>query len=385
MKRFLRCSFIWALVVASACASLIAFGNTAWSSEVEQDELAAGEYCTVYNEADQTQVVFVTGRFVSVGDEYQTADDQLFEVIRLEGQDKAYARFVRQVGIEDLRTDFLDILDSLLANKVPGGKPVTVGLYHTHSDESYTPTDGTSSIRGDGGIYKVGNALAASLKQAGVNVIHSQAKHDPHDVSAYQRSRRTAQELLQKSTAVLDVHRDAVPKEQYDGTVNGQKLARVQLVVGRQNPNMATNKQFAQEIKAVTDKQQPGLIKGIFFANSGYNQDLSPRNLLVEVGTDKHNRADAEKGASLFAKSYASYLTASTAGSVAGQQRESKVGSRTAYWLVGAVVVGGAIFLLISTGSWRELSSKLRTFGTKEFSDLTGSERPRGKDDHEQN
>lgn len=385
MKRFLYGSLVLALVMACALTSRISFGHTAWSSDTELDELAEGEYCTVYNEADPTQVVFVTGRYVSVGDEYQTAEDQLFEVVRLEGQDKAYARFVRQVGIEDLRTDFSDILDNMLANRVAKGKQVTIGLYHTHSDESYTPTDGTSSIRGNGGIYKVGNALAASLKQDGVNVIHSQAKHDPHDVSAYQRSRRTAQELLQKSTAVLDVHRDAVPKEQYDGVVKGQKVAQVQLVVGRQNPNMATNRQFAQEIKAVTDKQQPGLVKGIFFARSGYNQDLSPRNLLLEVGTDKHSRADAEKGASLFAKSYASYLTASTAGSVAGQQRESRVGTRTAYWLVGAVVVGGAIFLLLSTGSWQELGSKLRTFGTKEFSDLTGSRRPRGKDDHEQN
>lgn len=384
MRQVWRAGLILVLIAVCAASSSVAPSNTAWSAEDELDEFDSGQYCTVYDEADPTQIIFITGRFVMVGDEYQTADDRLFEVVSLEGSDKAYARFVRQVGLDDLRTDFADILASMLQTKAAKGKQVTIGLYHTHSDESYTPTDGTSSIRGNGGIYKVGNALAASLKQGGVNVVHSQAKHDPHDVAAYERSRRTAQQLLRESNAVLDVHRDAVPKEQYDGVVNGQKVAQVQLVVGRQNPNMATNKQFAQEIKAATDKQQPGLVKGIFFARSGYNQDLSPRNLLLEVGTDKHSRTDAEKGASLFAKSYASYLTASTAGSVAGQQRESKVGTRTAYWLVGAVVVGGAIFLLLSTGSWRELGSKLRTFGTKEFSDLTGSRRPRGKDDQEQ-
>lgn len=384
MKRFLYGSLVLALVMACALTGRISFGHTAWSSEAELDELTEGEYCTVYNEADPAQVVFVTGRYVSVGDEYQTAEDQLFEVVRLEGQDKAYARFVRQVGIEDLRTDFSDILNNMLANKVAKGRQVTIGLYHTHSDESYTPTDGTSSIRGNGGIYKVGNALASSLKQAGVNVIHSQARHDPHDVAAYKRSRRTAEELLRKSTAVLDVHRDAVPPSQYTGVVNGQKRVLVQLVVGRQNPNMAANKQFAQEIKAATDKEQPGLVKGIFFARSGYNQDLSPRNLLLEVGTDKHSRDGAEKSASLFAKSYARYLSASTAGGAAGQRREGQVSTRTAFWLVGLVVAGAAIYMLLSTGSWQELGSKLRTFGTKEFSDLTGSRRPRGKDDREQ-
>lgn len=163
-----------------------------------------------------------------------------------------------------------------------------------------------------------------------------------------------------------------------------KKMVLVQLVVGRQNPNMAANKQFAQEIKAATDKEHPGLVKGIFFARSGYNQDLSPRNLLLEVGTHKHSRTGAEKSASLFAKSYARYLSASTAGGAAGQRREGQVGTRTAFWLVGLVVVGAAVYMLLSTGSWEELGSKLRTFTTKEFSDLAGPRRKGRKDDEQQ-
>ncbi|HBK86839.1 MAG TPA: stage II sporulation protein P [Firmicutes bacterium] len=381
MKEAIRNSLLLAIVAACIFGGLYALPSHAWVVEDELDEFEVGQFCTVYDEADPAQVIFTSGRFVSVGDEYQTDDDRLFQVVRVEGQDRAYARFVRQVGLDDLRTDFSAILDSMLAAKAAPGKQVTVGLYHTHSDESYTPTDGSSSIRGNGGIYKVGNALASSLEKEGVNVIHSQAKHDPHDVAAYKRSRRTAKELLRKSTAVLDVHRDAVPKEQYSGTVNGQKVAKVQLVVGRQNPNMATNRQFARELKAAADKQQPGLVKGIFFARSGYNQDLNPRNLLLEVGTDKHSRAEAEKGVSMFAKSYASYLSASTAGSQAGQQREGRVGTSTAFWLVGLVVVGAAVYMLLSTGSLEELGSKIRTFGTKEFSDTL----PRGKGDQDKN
>ncbi len=349
--------------------------NTIWSWEEELDEFSDDKYCTVYDEADPSQVIFVTGRYVTVGDEYQTADDRLYQVVRVESEEKAYARFVRQVGLEDLRTDFADIVADMLAGRVAGKKDVTVGLYHTHSDESYIPSDGTSSIRGNGGIYQVGSALAEGLKRAGVKVVHSLARHDPHDTAAYKRSRRTAQELLQKADAVLDVHRDAVPPSQYTGEVNGEKMVLVQLVVGRQNPNMSANKQFAQEIKAATDKEYPGLVKGIFFARSGYNQDLSPRNLLVEVGTHKNSREGAEKSASLFAQSYARYLSASTASSRAGQQRESQVGTRTAFWLVGFVVLGAAIYLFLSTGSWQELRSKVRIFTAREFGDLLGSRR----------
>lgn len=373
-------TFITTLVLNCFPAPQVAVGLTL---EEELDEFTAGEYCTVYDEDDPTQVIFITGRAVSVGDEYQTADDRLFEVIRLDGPHAAYARFARQLGLEDLRADFSDILNDMLSNRVAPKKDVTVGLYHTHSAESFEPTDGTDSIRGNGGIFKVGGALAAGLEQAGVKAIHSQERHDPHDAAAYKRSRRTAQELLEKSDAVLDVHRDAVPPSQYTGEVNGKKMVLVQLVVGRQNPNMAANKQFAQEIKAATDKENPGLVKGIFFARSGYNQDLSPRNLLIEVGTHKHSRTGAEESANLFAKSYARYLTASTTGAAAGQQRESRVSTRTAFWLVGLVIVGAAIYMLLSTGSWQELNSKLRTFTSREFADLTGSRRRRRNNDEE--
>ncbi len=370
MKRNLCYRITIALILAFALQALMPTISLALEEEI--DEYTDGQYCTVYDEDDPSQEIFVTSRLVSVGDEYQTADDRLFEVVRVEGN-KAYARFVRQVGLDDLRTDFRAILASILESAPAKKRNVTIGIYHTHSDESYTPTDGTSSIRGNGGIYKVGQVLAKSLERAGVKVIHSQARHDPHDVAAYKRSRRTAQELLGKSTALLDVHRDAVPREHYTTEINGRKVAQVQLVVGRQNPNMAANKQFAQEVKAAADRQQPGLVKGIFFARSGYNQDLSPRNLLLEVGTDKHTRDEAERGASLFAKSYANYLAASAVGSRAGHQRESQVGSNTAIWLVGLVIVGAAIYMLLSTGSWNELSSKLRTFATREFANAFGS------------
>ena len=367
-------------------AQLLGYGFAAAGQPAEElDECLDGQYFTVYDEADPSQVVFTTSRCVNLGDEYQTSDDRLFAVVRVEGN-QAYARFISQVELSELGADFADLLSSLASGlaAAPAKKGnVSVGIYHSHSDESYTPTDGTSSIRGDGGIYKVGNAMARSLEASGVKVIHSQNKHDPHDAGAYQRSRRTAAALLkQRPTALVDVHRDAVPPSEYNATVNGEKVAQVQLVVGRQNPNMAANKQFAQEIKAATDKQQPGLVKGIFFARGGYNQDLHPRNILLEVGTDKHPRAAAEKGISLFAKSFANYLGASAAGSQAGQ-REGWVGSRAAGWLVALAIIGGGLFLWLSTGSWEELSSKLRTFATREFTNALGWGRRRRRQSDE--
>ena len=57
----------------------------------------------------------------------------------------------------------------------------------------------------------------------------------PHDAGAYDRSRRTAEELLQENPdALFDVHRDAVPAEEYTAKVDGEQVAQIQLVVGQQ-------------------------------------------------------------------------------------------------------------------------------------------------------
>ena len=48
-------------------------------------------------------------------------------------------------------------------------------------------------------------------------------------------------------------------------------------------------------------KQTPGLSNGIFMGKGDYNQDLSPRVTLIEVGSHTNSKDEAEKGAKLFA------------------------------------------------------------------------------------
>ena len=52
-------------------------------------------------------------------------------------------------------------------------------------------------------------------------------------------------------------------------------MTKVQIVLGRTNPNLKANEAFAKQVKAVVDKKYPGLIKGIFYGDGKYNQDLS--------------------------------------------------------------------------------------------------------------
>jgi stage II sporulation protein P len=245
-------------------------------------------------------------------------------------------------------------------------------VYYTHNDESYTPTDGQPTIKGNGGIYKVGGAFAQRLVALGYAVEDDQTRHDPHDANAYQRSRRTFTRLLeQKPSALFDIHRDSAPLEDYQFTIDGRKAAKMLLVVGRQNQNRETTMNYAKQIKAAADSKYKGLIRGIFIAHGNYNQDLNPQAMLVEIGTQYNTREEAERSAALFADLVPLFLAPPGPPPAAGTVPPPASPSG-GYWhdiltILGVLAAGIAGFLFVSTGSWREAKRKLARFRRFEF------------------
>jgi len=321
-----------------------------------------GKYVTLVT--DDGKVICRTAHEVVVGDRYLDSSDQLYEVYRIRG-DKALCKLVKE------RNKALSGVISFL-NSVWNGslfraetqKKGPVGIYHTHSDESYAPTDGASSHRGNGGIFKVGEALRQAFEKEGIKAIQLKAAHDPHDAMAYDRSRRTAAQLLKEGPSVLlDVHRDAVPREEYATEINGQGVTKVQLVVGRENPNFDACNQFAKQIKKVVDQKHPGFIKGIFYGKGKYNQDLTPRMLLVEFGTNTNSRESAERAAQIFAASAKDAIYGGAGGGIG-----SRGSWRSLFWIIAAVVGGVGLFILINRGSLKDIG--------KEFTGALGNEIP---------
>jgi len=352
-----------------------------------EDERREGYY-TVYEEKTNKKI-FATARVVTVGDQYLDEENNLYEIIKVEG-DKAYARFKEKVNIEEALGDLQNIESkSVMTTSGVQGKR-TIAIYHTHSDESYVPTDGRASIPYNGGIFKVGEALKKALEEKGINVILSKRPHDPHDASAYQRSRRTAMELLKQGPdAIVDIHRDAVPAEEYAGNINGKPVAKIRLVVGRQNPQMKTINNFAWQLKAVADKKYPGLVKGIFYGKGNYNQDLFPRAILVEAGTYTNYRENAQEGVQILADVIATtlygedYQKTAAAGKGGNTQVPGEGGSalKSLLWIVAAGAIGFIAYMLISTGGWKELSSKLENFRGSEFANFLGKLKRKEKGD----
>lgn len=272
------------------------------SASIYATELPAGEYFTMINE--NNQIIHQTGLIVNIGDEYITADNSRYKVTAVNGRTASCVYLGEETMpiLEYIPQQEAWVFKSQEIPAVTGKKP-TIAVYHTHSDESYVPSDGTESIAGRGGIYDVGQSLVSQLKKLGFDVEYSENNHNPHDINAYTRSRRTAAALLKKDPdVVLDVHRDATPPEQYQAEVKGEDVTKIKLVIGRQNPNMKTNLEFAKKIKALMDKKEPGLSNGIFMGKSDFNQDLHPRSILIEVGAHTNSKKEAEAGVALFAQ-----------------------------------------------------------------------------------
>ena len=272
IKDKLKIAFIFAL-------ALITFSSTCLADNWYEESQG---YYTVTKE--DGEVLFLIGSQVYVGDEYISGDNQRYKVVEVDKQNyTACAEFVEDVQAVKLEYSnlyrIMQIVKKEQSNKV--------GLFCTHTDESYVPTDGTESEPEEGGILDVSAALAEALEKRGCEVVQKDTPHEPHDAGAYRRSRQTAVEIMEElqPTILADIHRDAVPPEVYEEEVEGEEVSKVRMVIGASNQNKAANEEFAMELKEIADEKYPGLIKDIYIGKGSYNQDLMPQCILFEMGT----------------------------------------------------------------------------------------------------
>jgi len=336
--------------------------------EAERDD---GGYYTIVDE--QGNLLDKMARVVYLGDELIAENNNHYRIVKITG-DTAIATLVEENVLAEYEVRVKAALSDPTIPVQSSDKGVA--LYHTHSAESYVPNEGTDSLPGKGGIFKVGDALAEKLKEKGVNVTHSKKPHEPRDANAYIRSRRTALELLKTGpSTIIDVHRDGIPDPNYySKEIAGNNATSIRFVVGRQNQNIQANLDFAKTVKAGMNEIYPGLVKSIFMAKGNYNQDLSPRSMLIEVGTHTNDRTQAENGAKLFADALPSVLGIAT-NAPSGQTKNapSSGGDWSALgWILAIAIIGGGLFLLISTGSLKGAKDKLQQFTSSEWAHYFG-------------
>ena len=177
-------------------------------------------------------------------------------------------------------------------------------IFHTHTCESYTPTEQynyqqTGNFRTTDlnfSVARVGDELANYLIKYGFNVVHDKTYHDyPAYTGSYTRSKATVEGILQSNPTdiIIDLHRDAIgSKSNYDPSVKigDDVAAQLMFVIGTNggglyHPNWQTNLKFAIELQQKANEMYPGLFKTMIVRNSRYNQHLGKAATIIEVGS----------------------------------------------------------------------------------------------------
>lgn len=176
-------------------------------------------------------------------------------------------------------------------------------IYHTHTCESYTPTEKfeykesgnfrTTDINYS--VARVGTELTKYMEHYGYNVIHDTTLYDyPSYSESYDRSLKGVAKILEKNedTDILfDLHRDAIGDSSYAPTVKigDEEAAQLMFVIGSngggsEHDNWNENLKLAIKIQEKANELYPGLFKPIILRNSRYNQQLATGASIIEVG-----------------------------------------------------------------------------------------------------
>jgi stage II sporulation protein P len=240
-------------------------------------------YYTVYENDENGKVLFLKGDDVSAGDMYLSHDNKLYKIESVDDDKKiAFAKFVK-----DEKLPTYNVKRKSSEDKASASITKKVGLYHTHNDESYYTPDGVDSVYGEGGIHDVGEALSSNLNKLGITTVYRKDLHLPHNSGAYTRSQVTASEILNEGVdGIFDIHRDSTKRSEYLISVDGVQMSAIRMVVGSSSANYEENKNFAYAIKSYSDSVYPGLVKDVYFGKGNYNQQLSNRAMLFEMGCE---------------------------------------------------------------------------------------------------
>lgn len=206
----------------------------------------------------------------------------------------------------------------------------SVLIVHTHTTESYTPSEKYSYTPSDTdrtldknyNMVRVGNEIKEILEKNGVKVHHDTTINDyPSYNGSYNRSSTNVQNTIKNDPSikmVLDIHRDAMEnssgeKVKYNTTIDENSVASVMLVAGSNlsglsHNNWEKNLNFAATLQAHIQGLYPGLMRPLNFRSQRFNQHLAPGAIIVEVGTNGNTLDEALLGAKYFAEGLADYI-----------------------------------------------------------------------------
>lgn len=217
--------------------------------------------------------------------------------------------------------------DSAAPPAIPDKK--SVFIYHSHSWESFAPllkdardTNEAVSPNEQVNVIAVGKKLSEELARKGIGAVHDKTntaaelkKKGWNWEDSYSLSRETVQAAMAENKDVkflIDIHRDSLPREETTALIGEKRYARLFFVVGKEHKNYEQNLKAASDLHKALEAKYKGISRGVFVkgkseGNGIYNQDLSERALLVEIGGVENNLEELDNSVKAFAEVFSEY------------------------------------------------------------------------------
>ncbi|MGM8214168.1 stage II sporulation protein P [Bacillaceae bacterium W0354] len=234
--------------------------------------------------------------------------------------------------IESAPPDYLleDSEDEPVEEEKP---PVVVGdesifIYTTHNREGFlpylpkdTPTD--AAFHREENVMKLSRHLQANLEDIGLNAYVDQTDYWQQIVQnegveyyhSYNLSRSVVEKVMANNSQIkylIDIHRDSQPRSVTTTKLKGESVAKLMFVLGGDHENYKKNLQFANELHQLLEENYPGVSRGVEVksgknTNGIFNQDLSDRSIVVEVGGVDNNYEELYKAIEILADVFSTY------------------------------------------------------------------------------
>ena len=196
---------------------------------------------------------------------------------------------------EDIVVDNL-VPDENEENEI--SKDVLVYIYSTHETESYS--DKYLEVYNIKPTVKtISYILSDYLKDYGINsLVETGSVSDilRKNSWSYKYSYEASKELIKDKInnnptfkLIIDLHRDSSPLNATLLEYNNLKYAKILFVVGLEHDNYEANLNVANKLNDLLTNEVPGISRGInkksgTGVNGIYNQDLSEKSVLIEIG-----------------------------------------------------------------------------------------------------
>lgn len=308
--RFFNIDYAWAIKSSIAVASLGNENKVAFSNKQDGEYTSRSGVSRILD-MELPQIVENENTANNETEENNTKNDE-DEAKRVEGELKeSYTNKYGSVKIKNSTS--IKLTESMLKPDYMPKNCKDIIIYHTHTCESYTPTE-ENTYKASGNfrttdlehsVVRVGKELETCLKKYKFNVTRNETKHDyPAYSGSYERSLKTVQSMLKKNSEaeiVFDVHRDAIGSSStYAPTVeiNGEKVAQLMFVIGTndgggKHPNWKNNLKFAVKVQEKANELYPGLFRNINLRSATFNQKVTNAASIIEVGATGNTLEEA--------------------------------------------------------------------------------------------